>query len=88
VNDVSDLTHQLDVKTHHNTELNREKAMLQAQVDKFQRTVSFRGEFENLVKEVEHSGQNYMNLVKHIRECLPPKPEELTTSTGFYGPSS
>ncbi|KAJ3181145.1 hypothetical protein HDU85_003850 [Gaertneriomyces sp. JEL0708] len=68
--DLTSLQHTLSLKSTKLDAVTSENQALQVQIDKYQRDVEQRGEFTKLLKEVECSGQNYLGLMRTVREYL------------------
>ncbi|KAI9006186.1 hypothetical protein BC832DRAFT_472464 [Gaertneriomyces semiglobifer] len=68
--DLTSLQHTLSLKSAKLDAVTSENQALQVQIDKYQRDVEQRGEFTKLLKEVECSGQNYLGLMRTVREYL------------------
>lgn len=67
IDDVAELRNISEINGFKVSSLLKEKQELQVELAKFQREMKARKEFSSMISELEHSGENYLGLMRNIK---------------------
>ncbi|KAI8833371.1 hypothetical protein BC829DRAFT_407860 [Chytridium lagenaria] len=70
IDDVAELRNTTELKNLKIASVLKENQELQVQIEKFTREMSARKEFSHLIHEIESSGDNYLHLMRNMRNYL------------------
>ncbi|KAI9209238.1 uncharacterized protein BJ171DRAFT_111617 [Polychytrium aggregatum] len=77
IDDVAELRNANEINQIKLVGLQKDKKELTADVEKYQKEMSKRRELEELIGKVEMSGENYLHLMKNVKNYLANKPLEV-----------
>lgn len=76
IDDVAELRNNNELNSMKVSQLQRENHELKSELEKYQREMSTRKDFEGLISEIEMSGENYLHLMKNVKSYLAKKPQQ------------
>lgn len=70
IDDVGELRNSTEIQTSKVKTLLKEKQELQVLVARYERELAARKEFTHMIQELEHSGENYLGLMRNMKSLL------------------